>query len=64
MSDTLRNAWGHPVPPARSTDPHFVPEEDRYEDDSTDPDGVSNALDDETGDDVGDLTVAKILEAE
>ena len=60
----VKNAWGREVPPPKPTDLLFVPEDERVDDDSIDPDNNSNALDDKTGDDVGDLTPYDLLKQE
>lgn len=45
------NVWGEPVEELED-DPWFVPEDERLEEDLPDTDPTSNALDDETGDDL------------
>lgn len=49
---TLTNAWGEPLEPALDDDPWAVPESEQLDHDHPDTDPTSNALDDETGDDL------------
>lgn len=58
------NAWGREVPDAKPTDLLYVDEEDRLDVDDDDPNSDSNALDDSTGDDIGEQTPADFLEWE
>jgi len=46
------NAWGEEVSPENPTEDSWVPIEERKDSDDDDPDNNSNALDDETGDDL------------
>lgn len=50
---TIENAFGEQIEKTEDPDsPFYVPPEERVDDDSIDPDGVSNALDEKTGDDM------------
>lgn len=49
---TATNAWGKSVEEAPEEDPWHVPENERLDEDNPDTDPTSNALDDETGDDL------------
>lgn len=46
------NAWGDPVEEQSDLDPWFVPEDQRLEEDFPTTDRSSNALSDETGNDL------------
>lgn len=54
MSETevLLTVFGETPEPEDPADKYWVPEYQRKDSDDDDPDGTSNALDDETGDDL------------
>lgn len=49
---TVTNAWGEPVEESDEKDSWWVPKDERLEEDFPDTDPTSNAIDDETGDDL------------
>lgn len=49
---TATNAWGEPVEESPEEDPWHVPKKERLDEDNPNTDPTSNALDDETGNDL------------
>ena len=52
MPEEKLNAWGEPIEDEDPNDEYWVPPEERKDTDDDDPEGNSNALDADTGDDL------------